>query len=257
MNFWNFIYDKNELEKFYTQILKPLKDNETYLALSCARHKYVDDKQFKMKNTEVLDRKLIRHSDDFNKFERSILKLGIPENYYTNPDDIPYPFDSYVLYITINPRDMLKTNYQIINNFNKMMYDSFKSETEVQKSKRLDIVVMSEIQASIGSKYYLDIDIDIKNKQVASEQVNKFRIFFNNDDCLIPIETRGGFHLLLESSKIPNELKNSFHQKICFYGKCIKETGRGDIEFKSDSMVPIPGTIQGGFEVKIRDIKDF
>jgi len=152
---------------------------------------------------------------------------------------------------------MLKANYQIVNNLTKMMYDSFKSETEVQKSKRLDIVVMSEIQAATGSKYYLDIDIDIKDKNEASKFITKFREFFKNDECLIPVETRGGFHLLVESSKIPNEIKNSFHQKICFYGKCAKETGRGDIEFKSDSMVPIPGTIQGGFEVKIRDIKEF
>lgn len=157
MNFWNFIYDENELCKLLN-ILKPLKDNETYFALSCARNKYLEDKNIKMRNTEVLDRKLIRELTK-EKLIKNITKLGIPENFYGSKEGQPYPFESYVLYITVNPRDMVKATYKCMNNMSQMMYDSFKNKTETQKSKRLDIVTMSEIQASTGSKYFLDCNI--------------------------------------------------------------------------------------------------
>jgi hypothetical protein len=183
--------------------------------------------------------------------------LGIPENFYGSKEGQPYPFESYVLYMTVNPRDMMKATYQCVNNMSQMMYDSFKNKTEVQKSKRLDIVTMSEIQASTGSKYYLDIDIDIADKKRASVYVKTIKEDILLGANLIPIETRGGFHVLVEISSIPLNKKNTFYIDLKTLSENAKHNDNGDVEFKADSMIPIPGTIQGGFKVKIRNIEEF
>jgi hypothetical protein len=135
----------------------------------------------------------------------------------------------------------------------QMMYDSFKNKSEIQKSKRLDVVTMSEIQASTGSKYFLDIDIDIKEKGIANEQLWEVRSRIFKGAKTYPIVTRGGYHCLVEISTIPQAIKNTFYKDLEKLSAEMKEHEFGDIEFKSDSMIPIPGTIQGGFKVKIID----
>jgi len=78
--------------------------------------------------------------------------------------------------------------------------------------------VMSEIQKACSRKIYFDIDFDdiqindVYNEIIANDLVNI--------DCCNFLQTRGGFHLLIELAKIDKKFEKNMVQSYHFYPGC-------------------------------------
>jgi hypothetical protein len=94
---------------------------------------------------------------------------------------------------------------------------------------------MTEIQKASGRKVFMDFDFDgIQFKSVEEDIIS-----YVNWEAINVVKTRGGFHLLVEMSKI-----QQLHSKI-WYHKLSSISGvdvRG-----TDNLLPVPGCCQGGF----------
>ena len=120
----------------------------------------------------------------------------------------------------------------------KAAYDSIIELTKLLKADNKSFnphaEILNCIQRSIGNKIYLDFDIDYKpfDPSRLDPHINR--------DCVTILETRGGFHLLVELEKIQEEYKSKFYKGIKSLN--VDQTG--------DQLIPIPGCIQGGFVPK-------
>jgi hypothetical protein len=80
------------------------------------------------------------------------------------------------------------------------------------------------------------VDFDFDNVDL-NDTVNKIRNHVNADAVTI-LQTRGGFHCLVEISKIETSYAKTWYNGI----KSI-----GGVDIVGDNMIPIPGCTQGDF----------
>lgn len=211
---YKIIQDKDELIKFLNWLPDNTKEQKYYLSLM-ARKKYNNiipsDKQ-------CLKRVVANKKDIISKIEQMETRLG---TYKIN--DIDVPNDSLVLYMSINPRDMKRaafnTSVGLIRKIQEGLVPNPKS------------VALDELQKA-GIKRCVIFDIDSKENFL--ENKNKLLDIFDVV-CYNWIESNGGYHLIVDLSKINNgywynELLDAF-----------KVDQRGDL------LSPIPGCIQGNF----------
>ena len=157
------------------------------------------------------------------------------------------------------------------------------------KLKRLDNLVLKAYQnpKNMAKKTWVDLDVDIPTDKVPADFIRstldemlltKGVAMFNlSDNCQITpikseemytiIRTHGGYHILVNTRNISkmNEDYSSTIRKIDKkrilsvqdFIVALKEGLDGihvdakEIKINPNSMVPIPGTLQGGFEVRI------
>ena len=219
---YNIITDKNELIKFIDW-LPDLQDNEKYYCSLLARKKYAEVKVRKSKNQ--LKRFVTDKERMFQKIKQLEIELG---SYIINDNVIPQ--EAIVLYINPNPRNLKKATYDIILNLTKMLKCDNNNFNPHQEA-------LSCIQQTIGRKPFVHFDIDDK-----SFDFNNLKLYIN-ESCLNIFETRGGYHLLIEISKIEETYIRSFYKNIMDIG-CIDAAG--------DQLLPVPGTIQGGFTPRFK-----
>ena len=91
---------------------------------------------------------------------------------------------------------------------------------------------MSEIQKAKSRTIYVDFDFDT-NEPSAFD----FSDVVNCEACTI-LDTRGGFHLLIEPDKVHDKYKKSWYQNI---------SKRSGCDVRGDNMIPIVGCSQGNY----------
>jgi len=217
---YKIISDEQNLIKFI-EWLPELKPHEVYYIALLARGKYFPELANVKTDKYQLARFTCKKENIFNK----IKQLECPLGSYMRRDLI-VPQEAIALYINLNPRDLIKANKQAIHklvDLSLMHYNGFNPHFEV----------MSEVQKSIGTKHFVDIDFDTKDMSV----LNDIYSFINQEACKILV-TRGGFHLIVETKKIHNEFKHTWYKNITKLNGC---------DIQGDALTPVPYTIQGGF----------
>ena len=94
--------------------------------------------------------------------------------------------------------------------------------------------MLSQIQKACSRKIYFDIDFD----GIELEVVRNKAIELINEDCLHFLQTRGGFHLLVELSKVDKQFEKTWYKSI------LSIEG---VDIKGDNMIPVAGCYQGGY----------
>ena len=224
---YKIIKDKTQLLEFIDW-LPELENNETYYICLFARNKYTrnedgTNKYPFLKSDKCQLKRITSNKENlYNKILQLETKIG---SYQEKGYDIPQ--ESLVLYITVNPRDFeLSTKNSLISLLHLV--------TKKYSNYNPHQIVMSEIQKSCSRKIYFDLDFDGVE---IDDILPKLKEYINIEAINI-LKTRGGFHLLIEVSKIEKQYQKNWYNNI---------TKLPGIDIKGDNMIPVPGCTQGNF----------
>jgi len=217
---YKVIYDEQLLKDFINWLPECNEHEQYYLSL-LARSKYLSGDSVIKSDKQQLKRFTTSKDRMFDKIRQLECAVG---SYTQGGNAIPQ--EALALYITVNPRDLWKATYSSLVNFAKKIQVGHSSINPQQEA-------MNEIQVSCSNKYYIDVDVDVKDPQIL-EQIKGFI----NPSCLTVLETRGGYHVLVKVSEIDPSYKKSWYNNIM---------NLAGIDQSGDNLIPVPGCSQGGF----------
>lgn len=233
----SLLVNEAETRKFLERMLPKLKDDEVFVILSFARKKYHPSAT----DEWMLYRDIIKDND----IDKMIHKIKRNYSYTEGFNDLrtgePINKDAFVCYIDLSPKSMLKAYNMFIKKMNDILYQVIKNKEQSILMRKMKNYLMSCIHKSNSYKPYLLLDVDTKNSDLLNSILNAL------ESWEWISETRGGYHVLVKKTKQNCQFifqNLQFSKGYCDY----------DIEIKSNVMTPIPGTLQGGFEVKQFDI---
>ena len=230
---YQVIVDDVEFQKF-VEWLPPLEKEECHYAALLARDKYIRDLGIGTFNS---DKHLC--SRFVTNTERLLLKLKQCEtgvgNYSVKGIEIPQ--QALAAYMTINPRSQTKAAKWLLKRLADVVADGEQNVNVYQES-------LTAIHKSIGRKLFVDVDFD----NVPLAPTVRMMSGFINSDAVKILETRGGFHAIIRLDAIEDKFVKSWYKNI---------TSLDGADIAGDTLIPIPGTHQGGFVPTLFDMKEF
>lgn len=212
-----------------------LKTSEnTYMMNMSIRKKY--DPSVQVKTTWV-HRKVLNHVSA-HQFVRMVKSYQVEKGLYVDDNENSIDEKALVLYMSINPRDPMSACQKLFHDLSDAFTD--KSAPIITNTHGQ---ILKHLQSSCTNKRFHTLDIDDKSLE------GDVKILIQNLHLPVAtvIETRGGFHILLDSEKLSKE------QRTGIYQWKINLENANMVEYLKDAFCPIPGTIQGGFCVHFRD----
>lgn len=220
---YSIIKDPASLQHFIDW-LPDLKEHESFYVVLLARNKYVKDLGIGTFNSDKHQCK--RFISKKERLFEKIQQLECPLGSYVIKD-IPVPQESLALYISPNPRDLLKATRMSLIKFAELIANGSAGHAPHQE-------VISQIHKSCGTKHFVDFDFDGKIYIELKNQIDKMI----NPEATSVLDTRGGFHLLVHLDRIHESFSKSWYRNISAIEGC---------DIKGDNLIPVPGCTQGGF----------
>ena len=216
-------------------------DNLPFCLIFTARTKYLKDKsKYNLKSNEQFYKSIIRSKD---KFLKKLNERNLDTVF--DRDGNKLPKECFAAYVTLNPRDPRKALFRL----QKYLIDIAERE-DIETAKRLDILAFKSYHTSPlkVDRAVIDFDVNDKNDETIDTMLKSLEPI--KDTIHAIIETHGGFHAYINLNKTTKEERKYLFQdlKRNFNSSLFKE-----VIVNTDPMVVIPGTLQGGFEVKFRD----
>lgn len=220
---YKIIHNIDQL-KLFIDWLPNLKDNEIFYGCLFARKKYCKDLVHSSDKTQ-LKRFTFKKENLINKLKQLECEVG---SYKLKERDVPQ--EALVFYANPNPRCQRKALFKSIKELTNLI------ETNATNFN-LHQEVMSNIQRSCRTKYFIDFDFDLEDKDQIPELISKINEIVGNSAATF-IETKGGIHCLIQPEFVFGDKK--------WYMK-IKSLSGMDSNNNGDQLLPVPGTIQGNF----------
>jgi hypothetical protein len=251
--YFNLISDEKELTRYFEEIMPPLESQETYFFSLSARNKYLTEEEREelcLGRTEMFERRTLR-TYDYQKFIRLIHKFECNPAAYTTKNNSIIPSKCIICYVNINPSNMLKAytefNYVMQEYILELSLNALNGRSLDDISDRLsriDRLLLDKIQKARGRRVWIDIDFDVpKNSPLLSEYIKELK---ENQIKFEVIDTHSGYHILLKRETI----KYNYLKTLEVFDRIASEVG-GEIKQNKNEMVPLPGTFQGGYPVRI------
>lgn len=210
----------------FIEWLPDLEEHEKYYLCLFARKKYCATVGYIKSDKTQMKRFLA----DKERMLEKIMQLECPVGSYRQKGN-PIPQEALALYITTNPRNLWKANFDAIGDLGKVIQCEGKTSNPHQE-------VMSSIHRSRGTKHFIDFDIDSKEDGVCA-RINEIMDGELLNHSYHILETRGGYHVLVRPERLSNPGKGEWHRKLSEIS-----------DITGDKMIPLPGTYQGGFTPK-------
>lgn len=223
---YQIIKDEKLLREFIAW-LPELAANETYYVALFARKKYTEAPLKSDKS------QLKRFTSQKDWLFDKIKQLESPIGSFKQ-NDLTIPQNALAIYITPNPRSLERAAKNALIRLAHLVTEQYNGYNPHQE-------VMNEIQKAAGKKHFFDFDFDFCDfDRTIGEAQN-----FINLDALTALVTKGGFHLLVELSKIRPEFVKTWHSNLSKMPGC---------DVRGDVLLPVPGCTQGNFIPYFRQI---
>lgn len=245
----NLIADENEFNNFVYNVLPDLKDGEVYFLSLSARNKYLDEDEreyYNLGRTEMFLRTVIRSKD---QFKHKMREIGASLDGRRTKSGLPFPEKAMVVYVNINPSNMVKASTDLTKTLVGMQNDLLTGmlndkQPSLNGFLRLDRLAMDSIQKATGQRVFLDVDLD-------STDVEDARLL-ENSLCDLPfhvVQTHGGYHFLVYRESL-NQSNVRLHEVVKQLDNQLKPLGK-ECMFNSNGMIPLAGTLQAGKLVEL------
>ncbi len=218
---YQIIKDEAKLRSFIDW-LPELHNGETYYVTLFARSKYSSEKGLLSGDKQQLKRFTSTKELLYDKIKQLEVEVGCYKQ-----NGISIPQETLALYINPNPRSLEKA----AKNTLIALANAITSDYNGYNPHKL---VLSEIQKAASRKVYMDFDIDGTELSVI---MGGLEGNVNLDACRI-LNTRGGYHVLVETLKIKPEYKNLWYRGLSGISGC---------DVKGDNLIPVVGCTQGDF----------
>ncbi|KKN88683.1 hypothetical protein LCGC14_0245740 [marine sediment metagenome] len=202
--------------------LPELEPHETYYLALFARNKYARD----IKHIQTDKAQLKRVVTKKDRIESKIKQMECAVGSYTHKGDT-IPQEALALYITPNPRCQIKAAKYAARRLVELVTEPYSNYNTHQ-------IAMSEVHKACSRKVYFDMDFD----GVDLDPILHEMIHYINMDAITVLQTRGGFHILVELKKIRDGYVKTWYKGMTTITGC---------DIKGDNMIPVPGCTQGNF----------
>lgn len=227
---YEIVKDESVLLDFINWLPK-LEESEIYYLCLFARNKYCKGTTHIKSDKQQLKRFTSTKERMFEKIKQLECEYGA----YKQKDTI-IPQEALALYITVNPRNLWKATFNSLVTLSKCIQNNNRQINPHQQ-------VMSDIQRAKSRTCYIDVDIDNKCTLISLQHYLKGII---NMDAVCILETRGGYHVLIDPEKVEVWYKKTWYKNLS------KLEGIDQI---GDQMIPVPGCSQGNFIPKFVNLK--
>jgi hypothetical protein len=253
------IHDLDEVRHFYDFILPILSPSEVYFLSLSARNKYLTAEErveFDLGRTEMFERRVVRERD-WNKFYRTLRKFECHDDGYLTKNGKPIPPKSVICYININPSDVFKAYKEFSNVMNEYMFElsqlsmnNRSTENLMPRMRKMELVMMNAFQHSRGAKHYLDVDFDVPKDARGYNLLLSFLGELTAHAVQYHvIDTKSGYHVLLKRDTVKFNFPT--YLRILETGAREKISDKIEIVVNDNEMIPLPGTLQGEYPVRI------
>ncbi len=220
----NYQIVKNETAlRDFIAWLPDLQPDETFYCALFARNKYAKNANIKADKAQ-----LKRFTSDKNRLFEKIKQLECEIGAYKTKNGDIIPQEALAVYINPNPRSYEKATKNALIKLVQLITQPYSGYNPHQE-------VLSAIQKAQSRKIYFDLDFDNVDASLTLPLIEAHI----NKDCVTILQTRGGFHVLIELEKINPLFNKTWYRNI---------TSLKGVDIAGDNMIPIVGCSQGGFE---------
>ncbi len=214
---YKILQDEQKFDEFFT-FLPDLEENEVYYMALFGRHKYCTTLP------SMRDNQLVRFTSSKEDLKEKIIRLECPVGGYKR-DGVDVPQEALALYISLNPRNLVKANKALMIELTKCIVDGKLKMNPLSLAR-------TAVHNATDRKNFVDFDYDFIEpgqhlpaiKGILPE--NAYRI----------LKTRGGFHLLVSLAHAP---KGEWFKKLAALEGCDVKGG--------NTVIPVAGCAQGDF----------
>lgn len=272
------IWSEEEALKFYNTVLRQLKPDEADFFCVAARKKYMPPASAaacRLGDTCMMGKTVLKKHNG-RKFLSKLHQLDASLDWFLPLDDTPLPRSCMCIYMNLNhtsvPKAVLDFKKELAEYDFEFSMATLRNTSDAQAVGKLAGIHNRLLKAFQDPKNrvdeWTDIDMDIA-KTVDAAALRQVVYGLEKSRFLLPvIETQGGYHVLISRSEISavnkalaflysgNEMKrhaltverilNALRAHCQACGTEVKE-----ISINQNRMVPLPGTMQNGFPVRM------
>ena len=259
----DLIHDTEQIKMFFDTVLpSEWKETEAAFISLAARRKYIlEGMRIDLgQRPQMLDRDTVKRRS-FAEYIAKLRRFTAPCS-YTDENGDAIPVEVMAVYVNIHLSDAVKawnkTKQEIARIDEEAAAHLFSGGGDLghisRQMRNLGGIWLTQMQNSYSRKSWMDFDVDLIDTFYREEAYGKSMEILAGMGLsgTMAIMTRGGFHLLLPTDR------NAFSRDV--NPKTILEklsAGLSDISketvINKNGMVPLPGTMQGGYPVRFAD----
>ena len=216
------INDRSLFEAFVGW-LPDLAAHEAYYLTLLGRKKY--------HNSAVTDKTALKRfvATSKDRLIEKVEQLELPIGRYRNKKGEPVDQAALALYISLNPRSLKLAQKTLL----KRLVDVALDANNLQNPAAL---ALSEIQKAKSRAVFVDFDFDIEPEAIGPTAAAITNLV--GRESVTFLKTRGGLHALIDPRQAAKVGPNTWYNSITALPGC---------DVAGDSLIPVPGSTQGGF----------